>query len=38
VTPQKYLAGLITEMGIILPPFDNNLRKAVEKAQRAAAG
>jgi methylthioribose-1-phosphate isomerase len=36
VTPQKYLAGLITEMGIILPPFEGNLRKAVEKAQRAA--
>jgi methylthioribose-1-phosphate isomerase len=31
VTPQKYLAGLITETGIILPPFDVNLRKAVEK-------
>jgi methylthioribose-1-phosphate isomerase len=30
VTPQKYLAGLITEMGIVLPPFDVNLRRAVE--------
>jgi methylthioribose-1-phosphate isomerase len=27
VTPQKYLAGLITEVGIILPPFDENLPK-----------
>ncbi len=33
VTPQKYLAGLITEVGIILPPFDETLRKAVEGAE-----
>jgi len=32
VTPQKYLAGLITEVGIILPPFDEHLRWAVEGA------
>jgi methylthioribose-1-phosphate isomerase len=36
VTPQKYLAGLITEFGIVLPPFEENLRRAVEKAQRLA--
>jgi methylthioribose-1-phosphate isomerase len=33
VTPQKYLAGLITEVGIVLPPFGANLRRAVEKGQ-----
>lgn len=35
VTPQKYLSGLVTEVGIILPPFGNNLREAVESAQTA---
>ena len=33
VTPQIYLSGLITEMGIIRPPFEENLRGAVEKGQ-----
>lgn len=33
VTPQKYFAGLITEQGIILPPFEENLPKAVRAAQ-----
>lgn len=33
VTPQKYLSGLITEVGIVLPPFGANLRRAVEKGQ-----
>lgn len=37
VTPQKYLAGLITEAGIILPPFDENLRKAVEGVKAVAS-
>ena len=32
VTPQKYLSGLVTEQGIILPPFAENLAKAVEMA------
>jgi methylthioribose-1-phosphate isomerase len=32
VTPQKYFAGLITDVGIVLPPFEENLRKAVEGA------
>lgn len=36
VTPQKYFAGLITEQGIVLPPFDENLRKVVEAAQAQA--
>lgn len=35
VTPQKYLSGLITEQGIVLPPFRANLRRAVEAAQAA---
>jgi methylthioribose-1-phosphate isomerase len=35
VTPQKYLSGLITEQGIILPPFDANLASAVAAGQGA---
>lgn len=34
VTPQKYLSGLITECGIILPPFGDNLRKTMRKIRR----
>ncbi len=30
VTPQKYLAGLITDMGILLPPFNVTLPQAVK--------
>jgi methylthioribose-1-phosphate isomerase len=33
VTPQKYFAGLITEAGIILPPFHESLAKAVKLGQ-----
>jgi methylthioribose-1-phosphate isomerase len=34
VTPQRYLAGIVTENGIVLPPFRENLAKGVgEKAQ-----
>jgi methylthioribose-1-phosphate isomerase len=29
ITPQKYLSGLVTERGIILPPFIENLAKAL---------
>ncbi len=29
VTPSKYLAGIITENGIVRPPFEINLRRAV---------
>jgi methylthioribose-1-phosphate isomerase len=29
VTPQKYLSGMITECGIILPPFKEKLAKMV---------
>ncbi|NDJ77669.1 MAG: S-methyl-5-thioribose-1-phosphate isomerase [Chloroflexi bacterium] len=34
VTPQKYLSGLVTETGIILPPFGDNLERAVRAAQQ----
>jgi methylthioribose-1-phosphate isomerase len=30
VTPNRYLTGIITEYGIVRPPFEVNLRKAVE--------
>ncbi len=33
VTPQKYFAGLVTEVGVILPPFTERLAQAVERAQ-----
>jgi methylthioribose-1-phosphate isomerase len=33
VTPQKYLSGLVTETGIILPPFEDNLAEAVRSMQ-----
>ncbi|MBN1967637.1 MAG: S-methyl-5-thioribose-1-phosphate isomerase [Anaerolineae bacterium] len=29
VTPARYLSGIITENGIVLPPFEENLPKAV---------
>jgi len=29
VTPNRYLSGIITEKGIVRPPFEVNLRKAV---------
>ena len=29
VTPQRLFSGLITEMGILRPPFSENLRRAV---------
>jgi methylthioribose-1-phosphate isomerase len=31
VVPYKYIAGIITERGIIRPPFDKNIRKVLEK-------
>ena len=31
VTPPKYITAIITEKGIIYPPFDKNVRKVVEK-------
>jgi methylthioribose-1-phosphate isomerase len=30
VTPHRYITGIVTENGIVYPPFKMNLRKAVE--------
>ena len=30
VTPQRYLAGIVTEFGIVLPPFRENLTKLMQ--------
>jgi methylthioribose-1-phosphate isomerase len=35
ITPQRYLAGIVTEAGIIHPPFRENLTKAVAMAKAA---
>jgi methylthioribose-1-phosphate isomerase len=29
VTPYRYLSGIITEHGIVRPPFEVNLRRVV---------
>jgi methylthioribose-1-phosphate isomerase len=31
VTPHKYIAGIITEKGVLKPPFDNSIKQAFEK-------
>ncbi|MDY7039934.1 MAG: S-methyl-5-thioribose-1-phosphate isomerase, partial [Chloroflexota bacterium] len=31
VTPHRYLTGIITENGIVYPPFKRNLQRVVEK-------
>jgi len=33
VTPHRYVTGIVTEVGIVYPPFEKNLKAAVEKAQ-----
>jgi methylthioribose-1-phosphate isomerase len=33
VTPHRYVTGIVTEAGIVYPPFVKNLRDAVEKEQ-----
>ena len=33
VTPHRYVTGIVTEEGIVYPPFVKNLRQVVEKAQ-----
>jgi methylthioribose-1-phosphate isomerase len=33
VTPYRYVTGIVTEAGVVYPPFVKNLRAAVEKAQ-----
>jgi methylthioribose-1-phosphate isomerase len=33
VTPRKYVTGIVTEHSVVYPPFDLNLRRAVEEEQ-----
>jgi methylthioribose-1-phosphate isomerase len=33
VTPHRYVTGIVTEVGIVYPPFVKHLREAVIKAQ-----
>lgn len=35
VTPAKYISGIITERGIIRPPYGKNLKKTIKKGERA---
>ena len=37
ITPHKYLTGIITEEGIVYPPFDVNLRRVKELAEQRIA-
>ena len=34
VTPHRYVTGIVTEMGIIYPPFALGLKKAKQMAQK----
>jgi len=36
VTPHRYVTGIVTEAGIVYPPFVKNLRTAVQKEQGKA--
>jgi methylthioribose-1-phosphate isomerase len=36
VTPHRYVTGIITEEGIVYPPFEEGLRRAKEKAEADA--
>ncbi len=36
VTPHRYVTGIVTESGVVYPPFVRNLRKAVEQEQGTA--
>jgi len=36
VTPHRYVTGIVTEVGVIYPPFIRHLRAAVERAEREA--
>lgn len=38
VTPHRYVTGIVTEMGIIYPPFSKNLAAAVAQAEKGIAG
>jgi len=35
VTPHKYVTGIVTEHSVVYPPFELNLRRVVEEAQRS---
>jgi methylthioribose-1-phosphate isomerase len=35
VTPAKYITGIITEAGVAKPPFEDSLKKMVEKAAQS---
>lgn len=37
VTPHRYVTGIVTEAGIVYPPFVKRLRAAVEKAEKEHA-
>lgn len=34
VTPHRYVTGIVTEVGIIYPPFEKHLQQAVEASRR----
>lgn len=34
VTPHRYVTGIVTESGVVYPPFGMNLRKAVEQSRQ----
>ena len=34
VTPHRYVTGIVTEVGIIYPPFEKHLQQAVEASHR----
>jgi methylthioribose-1-phosphate isomerase len=34
VTPHRYVTGIITEAGVIYPPFKKNVRETVERARK----
>lgn len=34
VTPNRYVTGIVTEMGVVYPPYLKHLRKAVEASRR----
>ena len=36
VTPHRYVTGIVTEAGIVYPPFEKNLRAAVEQASNVS--
>jgi methylthioribose-1-phosphate isomerase len=38
VTPHQLISGIITEKGVIIPPFDKNLERLTENAQVSSKG